>query len=208
MSKRAGAVSAQTKEDILTAAANELVLNGFQGTSLRKIAAAAGVTTGAIYFFFEGKDQLFEAVISKVTRPFMQFMKEHYESEHDFMNKKPSENLNEDIAISLRLIDFYFQNKKIWDILLRELNHPAVQEFIESFADYSAQHYMELLKLASEQQKRGKGIDPFAVQQYAHMQLDTMLTLISRDFSREEMTEHSRTVTKMLRAAFMSLLED
>ena len=66
MSKRAGAVSAETKQQLLTAARDEFAARGFQGSSLRRICAAAGVTTGALYFFFQGKDDLFAAVLAQV----------------------------------------------------------------------------------------------------------------------------------------------
>ena len=59
MSKKAGVVSSETKERIITAAKNEFAEFGFEGSSLRRICNEAGVTTGAIYFFFKGKSDLF-----------------------------------------------------------------------------------------------------------------------------------------------------
>lgn len=51
--------SDQTKENILTCARDEFLASGFRDASLRNIAKAAGLTTGAIYRYFSDKDALF-----------------------------------------------------------------------------------------------------------------------------------------------------
>ncbi|ACA54226.1 TetR/AcrR family transcriptional regulator [Clostridium botulinum] len=49
----------QKKQHILGAAIIKFTENGFEKTSLREIASAAGLTTGAIYHHFKNKDELF-----------------------------------------------------------------------------------------------------------------------------------------------------
>lgn len=63
------------KEDvnrrILAAALNEFEQQGYARSSMRRIAAAAGVTAGNIYRYYKGKEELFQALI----RPtYLQFM--------------------------------------------------------------------------------------------------------------------------------------
>ena len=53
---------ARTRQRILDAAANEFAKRGIDATSLDAIAAAAGLTKGAIYSNFSGKDDLVWAV--------------------------------------------------------------------------------------------------------------------------------------------------
>lgn len=50
-------------EKLLAAARKEFLEKGFREASLRKIAASAGITTGAMYNRFSGKDALFESVV-------------------------------------------------------------------------------------------------------------------------------------------------
>lgn len=206
MSKRPGAVSAETREHILSAARDEFSAQGFQGSSLRRICSAAGVTTGAIYFFFQGKDDLFETVLSGITAPFLACMREHYRQERE--DRAPGDNEQGDLDISLTLIDFYFRSRQTWDILLQHLGHPAVRSFLDCFVEESTDHYLSLIEKARKDRPDAPSVDRFAVHQFAHMQTDTMLTLISHDFRREEMVTHARTVTEMLRGAFQVLLSD
>ena len=48
---------------ILSAAMKEFLEKGFRAASLRSIAKAAGVTTGAFYGYFKSKEDLFEALV-------------------------------------------------------------------------------------------------------------------------------------------------
>jgi AcrR family transcriptional regulator len=56
--------SPSTKELILLAAAEAFAGRGFDGSSLVDIAAAAGVTTGAVYSHFRGKPELLADVVT------------------------------------------------------------------------------------------------------------------------------------------------
>lgn len=205
MTKKAGAVSQETRERILQAAKDEFTQRGFQGSSLRRISAGAGVTTGAIYFFFEGKDDLFDAILSEITVPFARSMRDHYEAEHNYLEKKAEDNQEADIDVGMELIDFYFEKRQTWDILLGNQDHPSVKAFLDHFVDESTEHYLYLLELARKEDPKRAPVDPFAVHQFVHMQVDTMMNLVSHDFNKEEMKKHSRIVTKMLRAAFTAL---
>ena len=61
-----------TRQKLISAAKSEFLANGYKGASLRRICANAGVTTGALYFFFKGKEDLFGAIVDK---PMAQFQK-------------------------------------------------------------------------------------------------------------------------------------
>lgn len=57
------------KQDrILEAAAEEFAANGFEGASINKIIAAAGISKGAVYYYFEDKADLFVTVVDIYTR--------------------------------------------------------------------------------------------------------------------------------------------
>jgi TetR/AcrR family transcriptional regulator, acrAB operon repressor len=59
----------ETRNGILDAAERLFSKRGVSRTSLEDIAAAAGVTRGAIYWHFENKSDLFGAMVNRVTLP-------------------------------------------------------------------------------------------------------------------------------------------
>ena len=192
MSKRAGAVPAETRENIINAARQELLTYGFQGSSLRRICAQAGVTTGAVYFFFKGKNDLFEKVIREVRDPLFNFMKEHYKKETD-----------KDYEVTDFIINFYWKNKDTSDIILNHLDHPLIKEFMDEYIDMATEYYRDRIQRSSVTGT----VDEFDLHQFIHMQVNAILTLLSHDFTQQEMLGHSRTVTRMLQGAFKTLLE-
>jgi AcrR family transcriptional regulator len=60
---------AERPGEILDAAFEEFVKNGYAATRLEDVAQRAGVTKGTIYFYFETKERVFEEMIRHVSRP-------------------------------------------------------------------------------------------------------------------------------------------
>ena len=54
------------RNKIIAAATEEFLNAGYQQSSMRNIAAQAGITVGNVYAYFGGKDALFESIISPV----------------------------------------------------------------------------------------------------------------------------------------------
>ena len=52
----------ETERKILETAKKEFLERGFHGTSMRRIAALAGVTTGALYGYFDSKERIFDSL--------------------------------------------------------------------------------------------------------------------------------------------------
>jgi AcrR family transcriptional regulator len=63
MSRKAQTDSGETKRSLVASATEEFAEYGYEGASLRQICSKAGVTTGALYFFFDSKEDLFKSVV-------------------------------------------------------------------------------------------------------------------------------------------------
>src|SRR5262245_39046335 len=64
MARPQNASGERTRQAILDAALNLFAERGFFGTSIRDIASSVGITESAIYNYFPGKTELFEALFS------------------------------------------------------------------------------------------------------------------------------------------------
>src|SRR5215475_11012991 len=64
--------SSVNKERILDTAEELFMEHGFEATSLRQITAAAGVNLAAVHYHFGGKEELFEAVLTRRLDPMNQ----------------------------------------------------------------------------------------------------------------------------------------
>ena len=59
-----------TANELAQAAAKEFFEKGFDGTSMRSIADAAGCEAGLIYYYYRTKDDLFSAVLERFFDPY------------------------------------------------------------------------------------------------------------------------------------------
>jgi TetR/AcrR family acrAB operon transcriptional repressor len=69
MARRTKEEAAATRDSILDAAEQLFVEQGVSRTTLQHIASAAGVTRGAIYWHFDDKGALFNAMMERATLP-------------------------------------------------------------------------------------------------------------------------------------------
>lgn len=76
-----------TIERILAAARREFLEKGFKSSSLRRIVKQAGVTTGAFYGYFDGKEELFAALVE----PTYQYILKEYKTEYEHFSSMSNE---------------------------------------------------------------------------------------------------------------------
>jgi len=69
MVRKSKADALVTRQQLLDAAEQVFLSQGVAGTSLQQVAAAAGLTRGAIYWHFQDKADLFTAMMDRVTLP-------------------------------------------------------------------------------------------------------------------------------------------
>ncbi len=65
--KRIGGVDVERRERILDAAAGEFSDRGYDGASINRIIEEAGISKGALYYYFDDKEDLFATVIEQAS---------------------------------------------------------------------------------------------------------------------------------------------
>ncbi len=103
----------EVKSKIMEAAVEEFLVDGYANSSLREIAAHAGITIGNIYSYFSSKEDLFDQVVSPA-----------WESLSTLMSMPMAERFKpeEIVEISERITCAFVENKKRFFILLNGSN--------------------------------------------------------------------------------------
>ena len=73
MSQREQAMpSAEHQRDtLLEAATAEFAANGFEATSIQKVASAAGVSKAKVFYYFDNKEELYARVLDRILQPLL-----------------------------------------------------------------------------------------------------------------------------------------
>lgn len=129
MARRTKAEAESTRAAILDAAELLFFEHGVSRTTLEKIATAAGVTRGAIYWHFQNKADLFNAMLLRVRLPFQHLLA----AVDNNPTADPFSQLHDLMSNGLRLIASSEQHHRVLTIVFHrceyidELN-PAVNQ--------------------------------------------------------------------------------
>ena len=124
---------ATAKARLIESAKAEFLEKGYEKASLRKICADAHVTTGALYFFFRNKQELFESVVSEKAEKLMELVKRQTDSEVNGMGSSEE--------YQRELNRFICENKDIVQILLDKSAGTSFENYRDDFGFAVAQEF-------------------------------------------------------------------
>ncbi len=159
-----------------------------------------------MYFFFQDKQDLFSQVIAPVTEGVLKLLSKHFawERSHDHLNEE-AEGLNEDIQAMTGIIDAYFANRELFEIVLNNRDQQVIINFFDTLTELLEGQTVYFLK---QDNRAGKDImDSCMVHWFAHLQVDAVLHILSHNYSKEEAKRQLSIMVKFLRAGIMSLMD-
>lgn len=113
MARRTKDEAEKTRDAILNAAEKVFYKHGVTRTSLQEVAAAAGVTRGAVYWHFKDKRELCEEMLNRVFLPYEDILNRLIESD----SKTPLEDLMQSHCESLKLMATDKRRQRVMAIL-------------------------------------------------------------------------------------------
>lgn len=141
--------SSSTASAILEAGKKEFLTFGYEKASLRRIAAEASVTTGAIYGCFSGKEAIFEALTGEVS----QTLVDMYTNVHrEFAVLSPEKQVEELSGITshhvLSMINYIYDHFDEFKLLLCCGAPGSAEAFIARLAGVEEQSCFDFVEAA------------------------------------------------------------
>ncbi len=129
----------ETRENLLRSAKKEFMEKGFTSASLRNICKNAGVTTGALYFFFKDKEDLFASLVQEPLDKLVQVMNSHFEDEleQSELNLTRIEDFRDDIEVSREIVHFMYQYYDEFQLILVKSQGSRFENCIDWFVEVS-----------------------------------------------------------------------
>ena len=163
MARRTKEEAAATRDNILDAAEKLFVEQGVSRTTLQHIATAAGVTRGAIYWHFDDKGALFNAMMERATLPLEAEMQVLDEAE----SKDPLDVLRSYMLAVLRRTVEDPQARRVFEIATLKVEFVDEMDAVRCRRRHSMNNWMARAKrhigLAVEQGLVGAQVDPHTV---------------------------------------------
>ncbi|MBQ9614631.1 MAG: TetR/AcrR family transcriptional regulator [Lachnospiraceae bacterium] len=181
---------------LLSSGKDQFLAYGFEKASLRTICKNAGLTTGAFYNHFSGKEDLFSSLVEPMIHGFRKMYQEVISQElADLTTGVENELTSITYAIShkdeFRLLFECSKGTKFEgfkEYLIQEVFYPSYQEVFDRYA--------------------GRHVDPALVQIILHMKFEEYMELIYGGYTMNEVKKLITQLTVFSEAGFHRLLED
>lgn len=192
-----------TREKLLACARKEFLEKGYMKASLRSICKNAGVTTGALYFFFQNKQDLLSAIVEGTLKDLMDMIQSHFSMEIDTDAEMAVRgDASEDIRSAKEIVHYLYQHYDIMRILLTKSQGSAYETILDQFVDVLEQHYDKLTEQISAKLGVQKQ-DKYILHWMSHMQVDAFVHLLTHEEDEEKALKHIEQIVAYLVAGWV-----
>lgn len=196
-----------TKASLLQAAKEEFMQYGYQKASLRNICAKAGVTTGALYFFFQNKEDLFEALVGETAQAVKLMILEHTMSEEKEAVHSGINGEEFDIEMSCRVISYYYKHKEQCELIMNKAVGSKYENYVDNLAELMEQHIRKMLKAISGGKNPHPVFNDCTLHWLSRMQAEAFCHVLAHDISEAEALAQIRIVAGFLRGGMIYLMQ-
>ena len=148
------------KEKIIQIAKGEFLANGYLGASTRNIAQKAGLTTGALYNRFIGKDELFEEVVGSSAN---KLLDEFSFSHEEFMNFDLDIQIESMFTYShekvQRMLDIVYSDIDAFNIILTKSSGSRYEFYIDNMVEMEVESTFKFIDVLKQKGKEVVEID-------------------------------------------------
>lgn len=168
-----------TRERLLMSAKKEFSENGFMKASLRRICSQAGVTTGALYFFFQDKEDLFGALVDEPIKGIYDLLYRHFEEESEMISQ-PSTYVHTDgdhDFFAEALVRHLYANYDAFLLLLKKSQGSRYGNFIDDVTAFLEKRYFAFMAQYAKEQHL-PAPNAFFVHLIIHISVDLQVQLL------------------------------
>ncbi|MDE5933818.1 MAG: TetR/AcrR family transcriptional regulator [Lachnospiraceae bacterium] len=197
----------ETKEKLIDSARAEFMEKGYAKASLRKICANAGVTTGALYFFFEDKEDLFRAIVEPPFTALVNMLQEHFREDEQILSRSDiyehQEGDHDEVAEML--IHHLYQNYDTFILLLTRSQGTAFEDSLDQIVDVTEKRFAESVKLFVKQ-SAGKPVNSYIIHWMAHMTVDAFTHLLTHEREEQEAMRQMKIMMNFIVKGFVEMI--
>lgn len=171
----------ETKERLIESARAEFSEKGYTKASLRKICADAGVTTGALYFFFKDKENLFAAIVEQPFNELKSLLLGHFTSEKEMSLSEMYAHIDGGHdELSAALIHHLYANYEAFMLLLTKAQGTRFESAVDEMVDMTDKTYRAMAE-SMARQLPNKQVNSYMLHWLSHMIIDAFIHLVTHE---------------------------
>ena len=168
---------------LIEAAQKEFLEKGYNKASLRGICAKAGMTTGALYFFFDGKEDLYHAIVDGPVKELQGMILKHFLEDRDAMKDidRVEDCLVDHKDVSDMFLDYVYAHYDCFQLLLSGSKEGELEKLIDGLVQLAEKNSATMIELAP-----GFQLDPFMTHWMSHVTVDAFVHVIRHEKDKEK----------------------
>lgn len=193
--------------DLLEAGRQEFLSYGFQGASMRRIAASLGVTTGAIYRYYTDKEALFEAIVEPAAGKLQEMYRQVQQAFSDLplegqLGSLPEVTDNE----SRWMMDFIYDHHDIFKLISCCSAGTAYEHYIDTLIEIEVNSSRMLIDRMKAEGMKVRDIDDELSHIVASALFNGIFEPVRHDMPREKAMQYMQDLRDFYSAGWFRLL--
>ncbi len=192
----------ETCEKLIESAKAEFMEKGYNKASLRTICANAGVTTGALYFFFEDKADLFRAIVGKPVDELFSIMQSHFDEDEDVVasaapDTDPDEYIDDHSEIAQILIHHIYKNYDAAILVLTKSQGSEYENIVDRIVEITENKSIEMMDKISEKTGKKQKLNKYMLHLVIHIVVDSFVQLVIHETDEKKALKSIEKVFRM-----------
>lgn len=188
-------------EQIISAAAAEFLEYGFNDASMRRIAAAAGMSVSGLYKHFAGKEEMFAALVE----PAFQGLMDLYHREETAQKKKIELGDTSDWdngKDAELLITYIYDHLDAFKLIVCKSKGTAYEHFLHDLAVLEEKTTLQFMDLLRRQGVKIRDYDRNEFHLLVTVNISAVFQTVEHSFTREQALHYAETLDRFFSKAW------
>lgn len=175
-----------TLKNILSAGKAEFLEKDFNSASLRNIVKTAGVTTGAFYGYFSGKEALFAALVEEHAKAIMNIFMSAQESFGELSDEEKINHIGVESRTSLNeIVDYIYEHFDEFKLIICKSEGTSYENFIHNMVEIEVEETYQFIDALRSQGKHVPNIEKAVCHMIVSGMFSDIFELIEHDMKKE-----------------------
>lgn len=201
----------ETREKLLVSAKQEFLKNGFEKASLRVICKNAGLTTGALYFFFQNKEDIFDCLVKDVVVELKSLLynfsqKEKFEYKST-SNHERDNNFETDIEDEKDVMKYLYTNKEEFVLLINKAQGSLYENYYHEIVGFLEQLFDDFFQLYYDKEIVASKTVQYAIHNMVSWKINSYIEILKNSLTLEEAMIQAEIVAKYAIGGFQNVIK-
>ena len=188
-------------ESIIEAATEEFSEYGFTDASMRRIAAAAGMSASGLYKHFASKEEMFAAIVEPAYQGLINLYKREEDEQREFVAARDTSRWENGGEAALAM-SYIYDNLDAFRLIVCKSQGTKYESFLHDLAVLEEETTLSFMKMLQE---RGVKINDFSMKELHLLttaNINAIFQAVEHDFSKEEAMHYADTLDRFFAKAW------